>query len=154
MELVVVLAIAAVVALSIAYSIPGLGSDGNPVAADMLAAHLRYARSLALNREQTLGVVISVASNCYTISGAAGAPPANDPVTQQSNWVVNLSNAYPGARLSAVTLSGPDPYVLYFNATNGVPYDRAVPLTVTAAVTFASGKTVLIVPDTGFVRVQ
>ncbi len=156
-ELVVVIAIAAVLAAVAAFSIPGLQSDRRQVAADMLAAHLRYARDMAMNRERTTCVAFSVASNLYTVAIAtneavAYAPavftPVRDPV-KQIDWVVRLSNDYPGVTLSAAT------NMILFSRTNGIPCNiSGVPLAATATVTFTSGRTVLIVPLTGFVRVQ
>jgi Tfp pilus assembly protein FimT len=156
MELVVVLAIAAVLVAVAAFSIPGLRFDRTQVAADTLAAHLRYARDMAVNRERTTCVAFSVTSNRYAVYiatndavayAAASFVPAKDPV-DQTDWVVILSNDYPEVALSTTTS-------LLFSRTNGIPCDiSGVPLTATTTVTFASGRTVTISPQTGFVRVQ
>lgn len=157
LELVVVIAIAVVLITVAAFSIPSLRSDRNQVAIDMLAVHLRYARDMAVNRDRTTGVIFSVPSNLYAVviatnDAVAYAPavftPVQDPV-KQTDWVVLLSNDYPDVTLSTAT------NLILFSRTNGIPCDASgSPLVATASVTFTSGRTVLIVPETGFIRVQ
>jgi Tfp pilus assembly protein FimT len=156
MELMVVLAITAALAIVALFSIPGLKSDRNQVAVEMLAAHLRYARDMAVNRERTTYVAFSVSSNRYAVfiatnAAVAYAPssfvPAKDPV-DQTDWIVILSNDYPEVALSTAT-------DILFSRTNGIPCNvSGTPLTSTITVTFASGRFVTITPDTGFVKAQ
>jgi prepilin-type N-terminal cleavage/methylation domain-containing protein len=156
-ELIVVAAIAVVLAAAAIYSLPGIRSDRDRVAAKTLMMHLRYARDVALNHETNTKIVFSVQSNLYSILIEDTNAPGNytvmdDPATQ-TDLVVNISQSYPGVALSTVNIGGNN--TLVFSKTNAIPCDISIsPLVSTGTISFSSGGMVTIAPRTGYVGSQ
>ena len=128
-----------------------LSSTRDRLAANELSVNLRYIRNMAMDREQTTRVIFSKASNSYSVAIYAtnGIMAVNDPVNQ-SPWLVNISDRFPGVKLASMSSD-----TLYFSGTNGVPCDVVgVNLTTTGSITFNSGLTVTIAPDTGYIELK
>ncbi len=102
-ELLVVLVILAIVAM---VAIPMAGSASSVQvrsAANMIAADLEYAKSMAIARAQNFSVVFDSSQETYQIEDSTGTVIAH-PVKKGSNYVVNL----PGEGLDKVNIVNAD----------------------------------------------
>jgi type II secretory pathway pseudopilin PulG len=157
-QLVVVLAIVAIVTLGGFMAMPDPRSQDDRLATDQLRSSLRYAQNLAVCRERFVRVAFNVASNTYAVSIATGNPPtayvAVPHPVKQTDWIESFTEDFPDARLASAAIGGTN--ILLFNGTNGVPWNASSgsASTATGIVTFASGRQVNIFPGTGYVTVQ
>lgn len=157
MEMVVLVALLGILAGMAVATLSQLRGQRNRLAAVEMEKHLLVARSLAVRRERATRIVFSVVSNSYAVLIAdthapGGYAPARDPVTQ-TDWVVAISNRFSGVALQSVDIGGDN--VLCFEEASGVPCDGSLSrLTVTGRVTFRSGISVGISPETGYVSVS
>jgi len=135
-----------------------LSSTRARLAINELSVNLRYIRNMAMDRERTTRVTFSVASNSYSVeiydTNAPGSyAAANDPV-KQSPWLVTISDRFSGVALANVNIGGFD--TVYFSETNGIPLinTNGTPLTTNGNITFNTGVTVTIAPDTGYIGLE
>jgi prepilin-type N-terminal cleavage/methylation domain-containing protein len=152
MMVVVLLAVAGAMAM------PFLSSAGSlqaMAAADIIAADLEYAKSLAISRAQVYSVVFSVGSESYQIEDQGGNLVPH-PIKIGFNYVVDFAN---DSRLSQVDISQ-----VSFDATSEVRFDylgspyngSSTPLnsgTVTVKQSSLS-RTVSVEPVTGIISVS
>ena len=156
-ELIVVMLVISILAvLAIEKITTVLSSTRAQLAANDLSVNLRYIQNMAMDRERTTRVIFSVASNTYsvTIYGTNSFMAVNGPV-KQSPWLVNISDRFSGVALANVDIDGMGGATLYFSATNGIPLNtNGAWLTTNGSITFNSGLTVTIAPDTGYVDLK
>jgi len=122
-------------------------------AANMIAADLEYARSMAISRQKTYAVVFDESTESYRIEDANGI--IEHPVKKGFTYKVNLSN---DSRLSRVDIAAVD-----FGTTNEVKFDYlgspyagdGNPLN-SGVITLQTGGTAITInvePVTGFVSI-
>ena len=130
-----------------------LSSTRAQSAANELRVNLRYIRNMAMDRERTTRVIFTSNSYSVAISDTNGIfSPAANPVTQLP-WEVYVDERFPGVEL--VGVSNIPNNTLDFSATNGIPLNtNGAWLTTTGSITFNSGLTVTIAPDTGYVELK
>jgi len=157
-ELIVVMLVISILAvLAIEKIATVLSSTRAQLAANELGVNLRYIRNMAMDRERTTRVIFSVASNSYSVAiydtnAPGGYAVANDPV-KQAPWRVAISNRFPGVALTNMNIGGGN--TVYFSETNGIPcYNTNSPLTTNGSISFNSGLTVTIAPDTGYIELK
>ncbi len=158
-ELIVVLLLIAILAVLAVEKINTvISSTRGRLAADELGVNLRYIRNMAMDQERTTRVIFNVASNLYSVAVAdtnvpGGFMVASDPV-KQSPWRVAFSDRFPGVELVDVNIGGGD--TVYFSDPNGVPWinTNGTVLATNGSVTFNSGLTVTIAPDTGYISLE
>lgn len=127
------------------------------IGAKEIAAHIRFARNIALYRELPTRVVISVESNSYAVFvGDTNTPPlysaVSDPLTR-GPLSVSLEDRFAELRVLSVDVGGGATF--FFSSTNGVPLDASgSALTTTGTVNLSSGQTIRISPVTGYVSVS
>ncbi len=154
LELVVVIAIIAILSALAIASLSRSQLQQGQIAAEELTINLRYVRDMAIHRERRTKVVFNVAASSYTVTVAdtnapSGYVPAKDPVTQ-TDWIVSISDEFSGVGLASANINGNS--ILCFSETNGIPCDASgTPIVADGKITFDSGLTVNIVPNTGYV---
>ena len=159
LELIVVMLVISILAVLVFEKIATvLSSTRARLAINELSVNLRYIRNMAMDRERTTRVTFSVASNSYSVeiydTNAPGSyAAANDPV-KQSPWLVTISDRFSGVALANVNIGGFD--TVYFSETNGIPLinTNGTPLTTNGNITFNTGVTVTIAPDTGYIGLE
>jgi prepilin-type N-terminal cleavage/methylation domain-containing protein len=145
---IVVIGIAALLAIPMMSSAASLQIRS---AANMVAADLEYAKSMAISRGQNYSVTFDTSADSYTIVGPDGNP-IEHPVKKGFDYVVSFQNE---SRLNQVHISN-----VNFNGTQTVTFDclgSPVNLTVEGTVSLqADGitKTVTVEPVTGFISIQ
>jgi Tfp pilus assembly protein FimT len=153
-EILIVVAIVVVAAMMI---IP-LASSGASMqigsAANMIAADLEYAKSMAISRQKFYAVVFDVSADSYQIEDPNGI--INHPVKKGFPYVVNFSNE---SRLSKVSIAG-----AAFNGTNtvkfgylGSPYDGGNNPLNSGVITLQAAAitvTINVEPVTGYVSIS
>jgi len=80
-----------IIALAAAIVVPRMGSAGSMqvrAAADMIAADLEYAKSMAISRQSNYTVIFNTSTDSYQIRDASGV--INHPVKVGSQFIVNL----------------------------------------------------------------
>jgi prepilin-type N-terminal cleavage/methylation domain-containing protein len=149
---VVILAIAAMMA------VPMIGSAETMQirsAANIIAADLEYAKSMAISRQKKYSVVFDTVHESYRIEDDVGTI-INHPVKKGFPYIVNFSS---DSRLSRVDISQAD-----FDGTNvikfdylGSPYNgHGNPLNAASIVLHAGGSisTITVEPVTGFILIS
>ncbi|MBU1857719.1 MAG: prepilin-type N-terminal cleavage/methylation domain-containing protein [Verrucomicrobia bacterium] len=156
-ELIVVILVISILAVLAVEKIAAvLSSTRAQLAANEISLNLRYIRNMAMDQERTTRVIFSVVSNSYSVAiydtNTSNFVEAVNPVTQQSPWLVDVNKRFPGVELAVSNIPG---NTLYFSKTNGIPcYNTNSPLTTNGSITFDSGLTVTIVPDTGYIELK
>ena len=151
---VVILTIAAAVVVPMASS---AGSMQIRSAANMVAADLEYAKSMAISRGQSYRVVFDVANDSYQIEEVASGTVIDHPMRPgQNNYIVDFQT---DGRLDQVDIIAPTA----FNATDtvifdnlGVPHDGGGSGLNSGQVTLQAGdstREVSVEPVTGFISV-
>ncbi len=148
---VVLIAVAAAVVIPLASSASGMQIRS---AADMVAADLEYAKSLAITRGQRFAVVFDTVADSYRIEDQAGNVIPH-PVKKGFNYVIDLA----GEGLDKVDITAAD-----FDGTGevrfdylGSPYNGSGSPLNSGQVTLQAGTTVVTVnvePVTGFISIQ
>lgn len=113
-ELLMVMVIIAIAAMIV---IPRMGSAGGVqvrAAADMIAADLEYAKSMATSRQVNYTVVFNTATESYQIQDSGGV--IDHPRKIGSQFIVNFAT---DSRLDQVDITA-----VNFNATSQVIFDR------------------------------
>ena len=146
----VILAIVALVAIPMASSAAGMQIRS---AANMIAADLEYAKSMAIARAQNFSVVFDSSQESYQIEDSTGTVIAH-PVKKGSNYVVNL----PGEGLDKVDIVNAD-----FDSTAivkfdyfGSPYNGNDSPLNSGVITLQTGGvtiTIAVEPVTGFISI-
>ena len=98
-------------------AIPRMGSAGGVqvrAAADMIAADLEYAKSMATSRQANYTVVFNTSTESYQIQDSSGV--IDHPVKTGSQFIINFSA---DSRLDQVDLA-----TVNFSATSQVQFDR------------------------------
>ena len=158
-ELIVVMVILAIAAMLAVPMISSAADVQVRSAANMIAADLDYAKSMAISRQQYYSVVFDSANNKYKVRNAS-EDPIDHPIRAGSPFVVDLQA---DSRLSRVDIAGADfdpdsqPSVTFDYL--GSPYSgigTANPLD-SGVITLEAGSftmTVTVEPMTGYVTVQ
>jgi prepilin-type N-terminal cleavage/methylation domain-containing protein len=142
---IVVIGIAAMLAIPMMSSAASLQIRS---AANMLAADLEYAKSMAISRGQNYSVIFNKDTDSYTIVGPDGNP-IEHPVKKGSSYVVSFQNE---SRLSRVDITSAT-----FGTDQTVVFDcLGSPDSGGSVVLQADGttKTVMVEPVTGFISIQ
>lgn len=157
-ELMIVIVIIGVAA---AMAIPMMSSAASfqiRAGANMVAADLEYAKSMAISRGQPYSVVFDVDAESYEIRDQDNNPIAN-PITKDASYVVNFAT---NSRVDRVDISDAD----FDGATSvtfdylGSPFSGTPPSTSplnTGTITLEAGdasKTVSVEPVTGYISVS
>lgn len=155
-ELIVVMVIIAIAAV---LAVPMMSSAADVQvrsAANMIAADLEYAKSMAISRQQNHSVVFDTANESYEVRDASGTVISH-PVKAGSSFVVNLQS---DSRLSRVDIVSADfdpdsqPSVTFDYL--GSPYSGTNPLN-SGQISLQAGSftmTVNVEPMTGYITVQ
>lgn len=153
-ELMIVIVI---IGIAAAVAIPMMSSAASfqiRAAANMIAADLEYAKSMAISRGQPYSVVFDVDAESYEIVDKDGASIAN-PITKDASYVVNFAT---NSRVDRVDIST----AVFDGAASvtfdylGSPFSGVTPLNsgvITLAASDAS-KTVRVEPVTGYISVS
>jgi prepilin-type N-terminal cleavage/methylation domain-containing protein len=147
-EVVIVIVILSIAALIAVPMMSSAASFQIRSAANMIAADLEYARSMAISRGQNYSVVFDQAAESYKIIDQLGNT-IQHPVKKGFDYVIDFQN---DSRLSRVDIAKVD-----FNATSTVQFDcLGSPDNGGAVVIQAGGttKTVTVEPVTGFISIQ
>ena len=152
-EILIVMAIIAIAAMIV---IPMMGSAASmqlQSAANMIAADLEYAKSMAISRSQTFSVVFDTAGESYRIENQNG-DVIGHPVKKGFDYVIDLQN---------VGLDKVDIANVNFDASNtikfdyiGSPYNGGGTALNNGVITLQAGgvtMTVTVEPVTGFILV-
>lgn len=149
----IVLFVVIVVLTTIAMvNLPDIRNYRKTSAVDRLTADLICCRNIAQSRERHVRIVFDIGTDSYSVwvaNDSGGWSALKDPLTQ-NDWNVNIASMFPGTGLQSVNINGGN--VLIFSSTNGIPCDSSVtPISSQAGITFDSGNTVRIEPNTGYV---
>jgi prepilin-type N-terminal cleavage/methylation domain-containing protein len=154
-ELLIVVAIISIAALTAIPMMSSAASMQIRSAANMLAADLEYAKSMAISRAQNFSVVFDVSADSYQIEDQYGNVLLH-PVKKGFNYVINFQN---DGRLNKVDISSVD-----FDSTSevtfdylGSPYNGSGTSLNSGVVSLQAGgttTTVTVEPVTGFVSIQ
>ena len=142
---VVIIAIAALVAVPMMSSAAGLQIRS---AANMIAADLEYARSMAISRGQNFSVEFDKNTERYRIKDQAGNVISH-PVKKGFNYEIDFQN---DSRLNRVDITNVD-----FNMTSSVQFEcLGSPDNGGTVIIQAGGeaKTITVEPVTGFISIQ
>jgi prepilin-type N-terminal cleavage/methylation domain-containing protein len=142
---VVIISIAALVAVPMMSSAASLQIRS---AANMIAADLEYARSMAISRGQNFSVEFDVNTEQYRIKDQAGNVISH-PVKKGFNYEIDFQN---DSRLSKVDIANVD-----FNMTASVQFEcLGSPDNGGVVIIQAGGatKTIIVEPVTGFISIQ
>lgn len=157
MIVIVILGIAAAIAVPLMSSAAGMQIRS---AANMIAADLEYAKSMAISRGQVYWVVFDVANEAYQIQDANDTV-IEHPINRGSDYSVDFANdgRLDRVNIASVTLN-PTGYRIGFDYL-GSPYSRASGATYSnlnaGTITLQAGgttKTVTVEPVTGFISVN
>jgi len=158
-ELIVVMVIIAIAAVLAVPMISSAADVQVRSAANMIAADLEYAKSMAISRQQNHSVVFDTANESYEVRDASGTVISH-PVKGGSSFIVNLQS---DSRLSRVDIASavfnPDSQTTVTFDYLGSPYsgtDTANPLN-SGQISLQAGSftmTVNVEPMTGYVTVQ
>lgn len=146
---VVIIAIAALVAVPMMSSAASLQIRS---AANMIAADMEYAKSMAISRGQNYSVEFDVDADSYKIVGPDGITTIQHPVKKGFPYVIDFQNE---SRLNRVDIA-----IANFNGTQTITFDclgSPANLTVEGTVTVqvdGTTKTVEVEPVTGFISIQ
>lgn len=148
-EIVIVVVIIGIAALA---AIPMMSSAASlqiRSAANMIAADMEYARSMAISRGQNYSVVFDKNTESYSIYKEGEVDPIFHPVKKGFRYVINFSN---DSRLNRVDITNVD-----FNTTQKVTFDcLGSPIDGGAVTLQADGttKTIRVEPVTGFISIE
>ena len=153
-EIVIVIVIIAIAAMTVIPIMSSAASVQIRSAANMIAADLEYAKSMAISRGQNFSVVFDTAAESYRIEDPNGAVIAH-PVKKGFDYVIDFPN---DSRLDKVDIVDAD-----FDATSEVKFDylgspyngSGTPLNSGVISLQAGGTTttVTVEPVTGFVSI-
>jgi Tfp pilus assembly protein FimT len=151
-EFIVLFVVIAVLTTIAMVNLPDIRHYRQTSAVDRVISDLTCCRNIAQSRARHVRVSFNPGTDSYTVEVAndsGGWTALQDPLTQNA-WNVNISTLFPGTGLQSVNVNGGT--VLIFSSTNGIPCDgNLVPISSDAIITFDSGHTVHVVPDTGYV---
>jgi Tfp pilus assembly protein FimT len=146
---IVILAIAAAIVVPMASSAGGMQVRA---AANMVAADLEYAKSIAITRGQPHRVVFDKANETYQIVDLSTGSAIAHPVNVGSNYVINFATDGRLAQVDIVDADFDGGTIIMFNSL-GSPFSTTGPLN-TGTVTLQAGgvtRTVSVEPVTGFI---
>ena len=112
-EIIIVVVMIAIAAMMVVPMMSSAGSVQLRAAANMIAADLEYAKSMAISRQKTYTVVFDEAAESYQIEDANGV--IDHPVKKRFQYIVNFSN---DKRLDKVDIVD-----AYFDATSEIKFD-------------------------------
>lgn len=142
---VVIIAIAAMIAVPLATSAASVQARS---AANMIAADLEYAKSMAISRGQSFSVAFDAGGDCYRILDQNG-DVISHPVKKGFDYLIDFTS---DGRLDRVDISNVD-----FNSAGSVTFDCLGSPDNGGVVTVqAGGATLMVVvePVTGFITIQ
>ena len=148
---VVIISIAAVIAIPMLSSAADMQIRS---AANIIAADMEYAKSMAISRQKSYSVIFNVNDNSYEIHDSDGV--ISHPVNASGNFIVNFNNE---SRLDRVVISAVDfnsDLTVIFDYL-GSPFDAGnVPLNSGQVTLEADGVTVKVnvEPVTGYITVE
>lgn len=153
-ELLVVVVILAIAAAMAVPMFSGSAQMQVQSAANMIAADLEYAKSMAISRQQQYGVVFDTGNGSYKVVDANGNA-IEHPVKKGFLYTINFST---DSRLNKVDLTSTDfSNQIYFNYL-GTPCTNAAGTTFLnsqGTITLQGGETKIIIePTTGYIRIQ
>ena len=154
-ELLIVIAIISIAALTAIPMMSSAASMQIRSAANMLTADLEYAKSMAISRAQIFSVVFDAGADSYRIEDQDGNPIPH-PVKKGFNYVIDFQN---DGRLNKVDIVSVD-----FDSTSEVKFDylgspyngSGTPLN-NGVINLQAGSTTTIItvePVTGYVSIQ
>lgn len=155
-ELMIVVVIIFIAAMTAVPMMSSAGSLQIRSAANMIAADLEYAKSMAISRGQYYSVVFDTTNETYKVKNQAGSVISH-PVKKGFNFVVNFRN---DSRLNKVDIVS-----VNFNSTGEVkfdylssPYDGdMIALGSAGVITICAGtitKTISVEPVTGYITIS
>ena len=145
---VVIIAIAALLAVPMITSAAGIQVRS---AANMVAADLEYAKSMAISRGQDFSVVFDATAESYQIfeDQSGTLVPIEHPVKKGFDYVISFQN---DSRLDKVDIADVD-----FNSTGRVTFDCLGSPDSGGIITLQAGETIMrisVEPVTGFISIQ
>jgi len=153
-ELMIVLVILAIAALTVVPMMSSAASMQIRTAASMIATDLEYAKSMAISRGQRFSVVFDTANESYQIEDQAGNVIPH-PVKKGFDYVIDFQN---DSRLNKVNIVSAD-----FDTTTtvkfdylGSPHDGADNPLNSGVISLQAGgstKTVMVEPVTGYISI-
>lgn len=151
-EFIVLFVVIAVLTTIAMVNLPDIRNYRKTSAVDRITADLICCRNIAQSRGRHVRIVFNTDIDSYSVEVAndsGGWSALKDPLTQ-SDWNVNIASMFSGIGLQSVNINGGN--ILIFSSTNGIPCDSSItPISSQAVITFDSGNTVRIEPNTGYV---
>lgn len=151
-ELIAVLTIIVILAVSAIIPITSTARIKLDGAANKIMFDLRFAQQLAINRHTSCGVSFNIGGNSYFVYISTTATKAKDPLTRE-DLIVNFNTDKKYNGVSFVSTNFGD--LIYFNY-RGTPYNSVgSPLASQGTVNLQNGsytKTITIQPETGEVK--
>lgn len=148
-ELMIVIVI---IGIAAAMAVPMMSSASSfqvRAAANMIAADLEYAKSMAISRGQNYSVVFDINNESYKIVDKNGVDIPN-PITKDASYVVDFRN---NSRVDRVDIDEAD-----FDGAATVTFDYlGSPSSNSGSITLKAGdaeKTVVVTPVTGYISVS
>jgi prepilin-type N-terminal cleavage/methylation domain-containing protein len=154
-ELIVVMVILAVAAMLAVPMISSAADVQVRSAANMIAADLDYAKSMAISRQQNHSVVFDTANESYEVRDAGGNV-IEHPVKAGTNFVVDLQADGRLSRVDIVSADFDSQTTVTFDYL-GSPYNSTANPLNSGVITLQAGSfsmTVTVEPMTGYVTVQ
>jgi Tfp pilus assembly protein FimT len=148
----VIIVIAATLAMPLVSSAAGMQVRS---AANMIAADLEYAKSMAISRGQSYSVVFDETTECYRIEDQDGSVIGH-PVKKGFNYAVDFRNNSRLSKVDIVEVNFDSTATVKFDYL-GSPYDAGDDPLNEGVVTLQAGGTTLTVnvePVTGFISVD
>ncbi len=148
--LIEILVVVVIIAIAAMMAIPMMSSAGSMQvrsAANMIAADLEYAKSMAISRGQSFSVVFNTAQESYEIRDESGAVISH-PVKKGFNYIVDFQN---DSRLDRVDIDTVD-----FNSGSAVEFDCLGSPDSGGTITLRADEEIIIVnvePITGFISI-
>ncbi|MDO8303423.1 MAG: GspH/FimT family pseudopilin [Sedimentisphaerales bacterium] len=155
--LVEILIVVAILAIAMAMAVPmfsGAADFQLQSGANMIAADLEYAKSMAISTQQQHGVIFDTGAETYSVVNSSDTPLSH-PVKKGFPYTIDFSA---DSRLNRVDLKTA-PSKIYFDSM-GNPLDASfAAMTVAATITLeqkggGSTMTITIEPVTGYIRIQ
>ena len=148
LEILIVVVIIAIAALTVVPMMSSAGSLQIRSAANMIAADLEYAKSMAISRGQNFSVEFDESADSYRILDQDDKVIPH-PVKKGFDYVVNFQN---DSRLNKVDITGAD-----FNASPSVQFDCLGSPDYGGTVSLSAGgttATVRVEPVTGYISIE
>ncbi|OGC04938.1 hypothetical protein A2276_03170 [candidate division WOR-1 bacterium RIFOXYA12_FULL_43_27] len=124
-ELAMVIALLAIVAITVNIVFRGSGTHMLDAASQKIASDIRYAQNLAVSHRDWYGIRFNAGQNSYYLfhydPSYASEEAVTDPVKMGANFSVNLGETYSGVTLSSVLCNSSILYDYIIFSADGVP---------------------------------